>query len=67
MNSHIKRRKEKIAKLFPRLGERQDVPYIQFNENSDWVSLRTGSALLSSFSHEVNILSVGDSIKLTQQ
>lgn len=67
MNTHIKRRKDKIAKLFPRLGERQGTPYIQFNENDDWVSLRTGSTIFKSFSSEINILSIGDSVKLTQQ
>lgn len=67
MNTHIKRRKDKIARLFPRLGEREGIPYIQYNENDHWVSLRTGSLLFKTFSSEINILSIGDSVKLTQQ
>ena len=67
MNTHIKRRKDKIAKLFPRLGEHQGVPYIQYNENDYWVSLRTGIPIIRGNSSMINVLSVGDSVKLTQQ
>ena len=67
MNTHIKRRKDKIAKLFPRLGERAGVPYIQYNESSVWISLRTGSPLSRLMDNQIKVLSIGDSVKLTQQ
>jgi len=67
MNTHIKRRKDKLAKLFPRLGERAGVPHIQYNPDTTWISLRSGAPLPGHLSDQISILSIGDSVKLTQQ